>query len=81
MLRETPGILHIRIEAPLADRFRRVQAQEDVSLGTAEQIVTQREKAAADYLNRFSDIEWSDAILYHLVINTGRWDLEAAAHL
>ena len=40
-----------------------------------------RDKAAADYLNRFYGVDWSDPMLYDLVINTRKWGIESAAHL
>jgi cytidylate kinase len=33
------------------------------------------------HLKRFSGVDWSDALLYHLIINTGRWSIEAASRL
>lgn len=81
ILKDMLGVLHVRVEAPLDARIQRIQAQEDVSQQAAERAITERDKAAADYLKRFYDIDWSDPMLYHLVINTGKWDVEAAAHL
>ena len=81
ILKEMPDVLHVRIEAPLGARLQRIQDQGTISLEAAQEIAIQRDKAAADYLKRFCGIDWSDPLLYHLVINTGRWDIEAAAHL
>lgn len=44
-------------------------------------LVTNRDKAAAAYLKNFYAIDWADPLHYHLVINTGKWGVEAAAHL
>jgi len=81
ILQEMPGVFHVRIEAPLSTRIQRIQDQENVSLEVAQKRVNERDKASADYLKRFYDIDWSDPMLYHLVINTGKWDTEVAAHL
>jgi cytidylate kinase len=81
ILRDQPGVLHVRIEAPLDARVQRIQEQEGVSQQAAQKTVNTRDRAAADYLSRFYDIDWADSTLYHLVINTGRWDAGAAAHL
>ncbi len=81
ILKNKPGVLHVRIEAPLEIRARRIQERQNISPAAALQVVTQRDKASADYLKRFHDIEWSDPTLYHLVINTGQWNAEAAARL
>jgi cytidylate kinase len=81
ILREKPAVLHVRIEAPLDARVQRVRDQANLSLAAAREKVTKSDEAAADYLKRFYEVNWSDLLLYHLVINTGRWNTEAAAHL
>ena len=81
ILRDEPGVLHIRIEAPLDDRAQRVEDHEHVDRARARKMVASREKAGADYLKRFYGVDWSDPTLYHLVINASRLDVEAAAQL
>jgi cytidylate kinase len=81
ILMEMSGVLHVRIEAPLDARVEHLQDREGISVAAAQEMGTKRDKAAADYLKRFHGIDWSDPLLYHLVINTGKWDIEAAAHL
>lgn len=81
ILEDEPGVLHVRIEAPLDARVQRIQEQESVSQRAAQRTTDTRDRAAADYLKRFHSIDWSDPTLYHLVINTGRVDTEAAARL
>lgn len=81
VLRNDPGALHVRIEAPLERRIHRVQLREGLAFELAREVVTQRDRAAADYLKRFYGVDWSDALLYHLVINTGRWNIESASRL
>ena len=81
ILQDKPGVLHVRIEAPPEERITLTQEQNELSHQGAQRQIARRDKAAYDYLKRFYDIEWSDPTLYHLVINTGMWDTEAAAHL
>ncbi len=81
ILREKPGVLHVRIEAPLDVRAQRVRDRVNISLAAAHEKVTKSDEAAADYLKRFYEVDWSDPMLYHAVLNTGRWAIEAAAHL
>ena len=81
ILRDKPGVLHVRIEAPPDDRVKRIREQENVSEQEAGRIVAARDKAAADYLKRFYEIDWSNSLLYHLVINTGRMEIDAAVPL
>jgi cytidylate kinase len=81
ILREKPGVLHVRVEAPLAARVAHVQEHEGLSERAAERMITERDRKAEDYVKNFYDIDWSDPVHYHVVINTGRWDTDAAARL
>jgi CMP/dCMP kinase len=81
ILSEDPGVLHVRIEAPLERRAQRVQLREGLTYDLAREVVTERDRAAADYLKRFYHVDWSDALLYHLIINTERWSIEGASYL
>ncbi len=81
VLRNDPDVLHVRIEAPLETRMQRVQLREGLTYELAREIVAERDRAAADYLKRFYGVDWSESLLYHLIINTGRWNIEAASHL
>jgi cytidylate kinase len=87
VLQQMPGVLHVRVEAPVEKRIQRVRYSEAAGLAPeyqqkrAEEIVSERDKATTAYLRRFYDIAWDDPLLYHLVINTGKMGIEAAAHL
>ena len=81
ILKNQPDVLHVRVEAPLADRVERLYARANYSLGGASDTAVKRDRASADYLKRFYQIDWADPLLYDLVINTGRLGLEAAAQL
>ena len=81
ILREQPGVLHVRIIAPLGARVLRVQAEQNLSLDEATLRVKRRDEAAAAYLERFYDIDWDNPLLYHLIINTGKWEVEDAVQI
>jgi cytidylate kinase len=81
ILKDKPGVLHVRIEAPLEVRKQRVAEQEKISLAAAEELIVNRDRAASAYLKRFYDIDWADPRLYDLVINTHKWDVETTARL
>lgn len=81
VLKEVPGVLKVRIEAPLDARVQRLQEQENLSLKAAQSTVLERDEAIAEYLGRFYNIDGDDPMLYDLVINTHHLNLEAAAHL
>ncbi|HVP21095.1 MAG TPA: cytidylate kinase-like family protein [Anaerolineaceae bacterium] len=81
VLQQTPGVLHVRIEAPLDVRAQRVQEQENLSPQEAQRQISRKDKASGYYVKHFYGLNWSDSSHYHLVINTGKWDVEAAAKL
>ena len=81
ILRDKPEVLHVRIEAPLDARAQLLHERENYSLGGAQDAAIKRDRAAADYLQRFYEIDWSDPLLYDLVINTGKLGPCAAVEL
>ena len=81
LLKDKPNVLHVRVEAPLKTRRRRVHEQGGISLDVAHDVVIEHDQAVANYLKRFYGIDWADSALYDLVLNTGRLSLDAAAHL
>jgi cytidylate kinase len=81
ILKKRPNVLHVRLEAPLKTRVHRIQAREGMGYQAAKSWVAERDEAAAQYLSRFFKIRWDDPLLYHLLINTSQWELEAAAQV
>jgi cytidylate kinase len=80
-LQDMPGALHVRIEAPMAARVLRIQAREGNLAEEAREMALRHDKAAEQYLKKLFTIRWDDANLYHLIINTGKWELETAAQI
>lgn len=81
ILQEHPGVLHVRIVAPLGARTLRVKERENLSLDQATELVKRKEQAAAAYLQRFYDIDWNNPMLYHVMINAGKFKLDDAAEI
>ena len=79
ILHDKPGVFHVRIEAPLEFRVKWVAEHQHLGLKEAQQYITERDKASAEYLERFYGMNWSDPALYHVVINASKWDPERAA--
>lgn len=80
-LQDQPGVLHVRIEAPLKTRVLRIQEREGLGVKESLDLARRHDKATAHYVRHLFGIRWDDPSLYHLVINTGKWELEAAAQL
>jgi cytidylate kinase len=81
VLKDQPGVLHVRIETPLAVREQRLHKLENFSLVGAKDMAIKRDRAAADYLKRFYDVDWADPGLYDLVINTNKFRVEEVTEL
>jgi cytidylate kinase len=91
LLKDQPGVLHVRIVAPLENRIQRVKAlliQErpgttgDLELRRkAQDLIAQRDVASADYIKRFYDYDWANPLLYHAILNTGELSMEVATQI
>lgn len=81
VLRDQLDVLHVRIEAPLEDRIRRVKDAQGGTASIARRLIDEHDQASARYLERGFKARWDDPYLYHLLVNTSRWELEAAALL
>ncbi len=97
LLQGTPGVLHVRIEAPIEDRIQRVKTQiqsergpqrsegngrdERELLKAASDMIVNRDMASADYIKHFYNIDWDDPKLYHLVLNLGKLNVEQAVQI
>jgi cytidylate kinase len=91
ILRDETNVLHIRIEAPLDVRIRRVEgwirqdqpANEPVHdlWHNARDLIAERDSASADYVRMFYGADWANPALYHAVLNLGKMDTEQAAQI
>lgn len=81
VLQEAPEALHVRIIAPLETRIRQIQQAANLGHSDAKKFVEHRDRAAAEYLHRFYDADISDPDLYHLIVNTGKWETSKAVNL
>ena len=77
ILRDHPGVLHVRVEAPLAHRMEAVMERTDMPPTQVEMAIEDQDRAAQSYVKRFYDIDPTDPIHYHLVVNTGLLDQRA----
>ena len=91
LLKEHPSVLHVRVIAPLEDRILKVReelrrSQEAFFANIdprreAQDLILRKDDASAEYLKNFYHVSWDDPLLYHLVINTGRVEIDEAVHL
>ncbi|MDR3574013.1 MAG: cytidylate kinase-like family protein [Anaerolineaceae bacterium] len=89
ILRDYPGVLHLRIEAPLEYRIQRVndRLKEEQQAyypqmeirRAAQDLIAERDADSASYIRRFYAADWADPYLYHAVINTAKLSVDQAA--
>lgn len=78
ILKDKFDALHIRIESPLPLRIQNISREENLSERDALSYIEDRDRAAAQYVERFFGARWDDPMLYHLVINTGKFSLDTS---
>ena len=81
ILEYKPEVLHIRVVAPFEARLERLQEQQDLTPAQARRFLREHDEASAEYLGTFYHIDPDDATLYHIVVNTGRFDMDGVLQL
>jgi len=81
VLRDKPGVLHVRMIAPLGARAMRVKDRMGITLSEATDICRSKDQSALAYLSRFYHIDWDNPLLYHMIINTGKWEIADVAQV
>jgi len=70
LLRNLPGVLHVRIFAPFEVRLKRILAAEGGDEKRAIRFLNRSDRDSAGFLRSFFDVDWEDRSLYDLMINT-----------
>lgn len=81
LLRGNPQAMHVQLVAPQTHRIENVMAQLGLNKRAAQSRIRASDRARADYLRRYHNVDWLDSSLYHLVINTGQVPVESAVAL
>jgi len=91
ILKDVPGVLHVRIEAPVEKRAEWVKQElkkepgapqsEKKLAADASAIIANRDMSSADYIKRYFNTDWNDRQLYHLVLNLGKFTVEQAVQI
>jgi cytidylate kinase len=81
ILKDIKDALHVKVIAPFEVRVKRIMESQGCRENKAFWFIRDRDKAITQYLQRFFGIEWIDNTLYHLVINSGKMDVEHSATL
>ncbi len=81
ILKDVPGVLHVRIVAPYATRVSRLMEQEAYEEKIAERIIRQTDHDSSGYLSTYFDMNVDNSQLYDLVINTRAMTLNESVEL
>jgi peroxiredoxin/cytidylate kinase len=81
ILKNKAGVVHVRIVAPTMVRVERIMKSEKLSKEAALKLIEDNDKAQAEYLQRFYNINWEDPMIYDMVLNTGKMDSNIATRV
>jgi cytidylate kinase len=81
LLKNKPGVLHVRVIAPDELRAQQISERYQVPLDAARAQIEASDRYRSRYLKRFYHVRWDDPKLYDLVINTAKMTAETAAGL
>jgi len=80
-LQDKPDVLHVRIQAPLALRVKRLQEREGLTLEAAQQKIRERDLSDVDWIKRYFGLDSHEPSLFDLIINTAKITPADAADL
>ena len=81
ILKDKVDVFHVRVVAPTAFRVERIRKSQGLSQEAALKLIEDNDKATAEYLRRFYKIDWEDPLVYDMVLNTSKMDLDIAAEV
>ena len=70
LLKNFPGVLHIRIVAPFEVRLGRLMEHDGYDEKKGEKVLRQADRDSSGYIRSFFNADWNDSDYYDLVINT-----------
>jgi cytidylate kinase len=81
VLKEFPGIFHVRIVAPQQSRIKQIAAEQSLSEQAASDYMHSQDNQRRALIQSIYKIDLNNFELYDLVINTAEFSIEAAAEL
>jgi cytidylate kinase len=81
VLRGVAHVLRVRITAPVSVRAQRIAREHRTTAEAAAEFVRQSDRERAARMKFLYHVDWDDPLLYDLVLNTGRMDLDEGVTL
>jgi cytidylate kinase len=76
-----PDVFHVRLVAPLEKRIEHAHKYYHMTEAEAQKFCLTEDEGRARYLKKHFHADINDPLLYHMVINTGQLNYDAAARL
>ncbi len=81
LLKDLPGVLHVRIVAPFDFRIRRIIKQRGGDEKQAADVLHRSDRDSSGFIRAFFEVDWDDQTFYDLVINTRILSEETGARI
>ncbi|MBC8233201.1 cytidylate kinase-like family protein [bacterium] len=81
VLRDKKDVFHVRIIASLEHRLEVVMRQTELNPNSATKLIQKNDKRQSTFIKYCYNVDWDDATLYHLIVNTGEMGTELAAKI
>jgi cytidylate kinase len=80
-LQNKPDILHVRIDAPLALRVKRLMEHEGLAQEDAQKKIRERDLSDVGWIKRYFGLDSHEPTLFDLIISTAKFSPEDAADM
>ncbi len=80
-LQDKPDVLHVRIQAPLELRVRRLQEHEGLAPEDAQKKIRERDLSDVEWIKRYFGLDSHDPQLFDLILSTAKYTPEQAADI
>jgi cytidylate kinase len=80
-LRTNPNVLRVRLTAADEARIEHAMRVRDLDRETAERTLRALDRAHADYLRQFYDVDINDPTLYHLAIDSTAFEVDVCVRM
>jgi cytidylate kinase len=81
VLRDDPRVLRVRLSGPVARRREQAIRLGEIDADTADRALRQTDRAHAEYMRRFYNVDIDDPALYHLVIDATAFSFDACVEI
>ena len=78
LLKDLPGVLHLRVIAPFEMRVKRFLAEKGGDEKQIARLLRRNDRDSEGFIRTFFDMSWDDAALYDLVLNTQKISVDTA---